>query len=438
MKKINILIALAMFVSCVKAWASGFQVLEQGASNLGTALAGAVVNTNNDATAAYWNPSAAFFVESENKLDVAISIIYPEMKSHIKATHTSPYQPGTNIPTPGINDNAGKLAVIPNAYYVRKFGERFAGTLSITSPFGLATQYDEESNFIGRYDGVNSDIQTIQINPSLAYKVNDWLSLSVGASADYIHAELTSYTFIPQNGLPLPAGGIDARTRVDGSGWSGSFNVGATVKFLESGRFGISYRYQIRHDVEGYVTTSNPMFGIFNRQSASAKLNLPSNLNLGASYKFKDDFWNQFTVMAAYTFTWWSSFEDLDITNDAGGLIHHTAENWRNTHRASVGAAYQPDWNKDLTLRIGAAFDQSPVRNAKFRTVRVPDTNRIWATCGLGYKIGNMNFDLAYMHIFFDDANINNTQNHAYSSSTIKGYYDGCAHVVSMQVGVKW
>ena len=432
MKKKNTLIAMAMFVSCAEVWGSGFQVLEQGASNLGTALAGAVVNTNNDATAAYWNPSAAFFVESENKLDVAISIIYPKMQSHVSATHTSPYQPGTNIPTPGVNDNAGKLAVVPNAYYVRKFGERFAGTLSITSPFGLATQYDEEGNFIGRYD-----IQGIQINPSLAYKVNDWLSVSVGASADYIHAELTSYTFIPQNGFPY--GGIDARTRMDASGWSGSFNVGATAKFLETGRFGISYRYQIKHDVDGYASTSNPMFGIASRQDISAKVTLPSNLNIGASYKFRDDFWNQFTVMAAYTFTWWSSFKNLDITNSStGAIISHTAENWRNTHRASVGIAYEPDWNKDLTLRVGAAFDQSPVRNAKFRTVRVPDTTRVWATCGLGYKIGNMNFDIAYMHIFFDDANINNTQNHAYSSSTIKGYYTGCAHVVSMQFGVKW
>ncbi len=427
-----------MFASAFQVWGSGFQVLEQGASNLGTAAAGAVVNTSNDATAAYWNPSAAFFVESDNKLDVAVSIIAPEMKSHVNATHTSPYQPGTNINTPGWNDNAGKLAIVPNAFVVKKFSDKFAGTLSVTSPFGLATQYDEENNFVGRYDGVTSDIQAIQINPSLAYKVNDWLSVSVGASADYVHAELTSYTFIPQ-ASGFPYGGFDARTKMDASGWSGSFNVGATAKFLETGRIGISYRYQIAHDVSGYATTSNPMFGVYNRQEIEASVTMPSNLNIGVSYKFKDDFWNQFTVMAGYSFTWWSKFKNLDIVNSStGATISHTQENWRNTHRVSAGIAYEPDWNKDLTLRIGAAFDQSPIRNANFRTVRVPDTNRIWATCGLGYKIGNMNFDIAYMHIFFNNANIDNTQNHAYSSSTVKGYYTGCAHVVAMQMGVKW
>lgn len=421
MKRKNTLIALAMFGSAIQAWASGFQVLEQGASNLGTAAAGAVVNTSNDATAAYWNPSAAFFVESDNKLDVAVSIIAPSMSSHIKA------KDATGKDVIGVNDNAGKLAVIPNAFLVKKFGDRFAGTLSITSPFGLATQYDEENLFVGRYDGVTSDIQAIQINPSVAYKVNDWLSVSVGASADYVHAELTSYTLTPLG---------DARTKLDASGWSGSFNIGATAKFLETGRIGISYRYQIEHDVDGYATVANSTMlglGAGIKEKISASVTMPSNLNIGASYKFKDEFWNQFTVMATYTFTWWSSFQSLDIIKKSdGSIFHSTPEKWRNTSRVSAGISYQPDWNKDLTLRIGGAFDQCPIRSSKYRTVRVPDTNRFWATCGIGYKIGNMNFDLAYMHIFFDDANVNNP------NSKITGYYSGYAHVVAMQMGVKW
>lgn len=434
MKLRNILVALAMLVSAVQAWGSGFQVLEQGASNLGTALAGAVTNTNNDATAAYWNPSAAFFVESDNKIDAALSIIYPRMKFHGTATNTP--RGGSPTPVPGNSGgSAGELAVVPNVFWVKKFGEDFALTVSVTAPFGLETCYNDE--FVGRYTGVRSDIMDIQINPSIAYKVNDWLSVCVGASADYFHAELTSYTFIPAAGLPY--GGFDAKTKVDAYSWTGSFNVGATVKFLETGRFGISYRYEVAHKVEGYVNTSAPMFGVANRQDAYAKLTLPSNLNLGVSYKFRDDFWNQFTVMAAYSFTWWSCFQNLDIKRQgSGSMISHTAENWHNTHRASAGIAYAPDWNKDLILRIGGAFDQSPIRRAQDRTVRVPDTNRFWLTCGMGYKIGNMNFDIAYMHIFFDSPSINNTQNHAYSTSNIKGHYTASAHVVALQMGVKW
>ena len=435
MKSRNTLIALAMFVSAAQAWGAGFQVLEQGASNLGTALAGAVTNTNNDATAAYWNPSAAFFVESDNKIDAALSIIYPIMNFHGTATHTSAAD-GQTYTTPGSSGgSAGELAVVPNAYLVKKFGEDFAFTLSITAPFGLETCYNDE--FRGRYDGVRSDIMDIQINPSLAYKVNDWLSVCVGASADYFHAELTSYTFIPKDGFPY--GGFDAKSKIDAYSWSGSFNVGATAKFLETGRIGISYRYQIKHKVEGYATTNAPMFGVSNRQNAYADLALPSNLNIGASYKFRDDFWSQFTVMAAYTFTWWGCFQNLDIKNsDTGAMIHHTAENWHNTHRASVGIAYIPDWNTDLILRIGGAFDQSPIRRPQDRTVRVPDTDRFWLTCGMGYKIGNMNFDIAYMHIFFDSPDIDSTQTHAYSTSSIKGHYTANAHVVALQMGVKW
>ena len=62
-------------------------------------------------------------------------------------------------------------------------------TLSITSPYGLETDYD--SDWVGRYQALNSDLTTVDINPSLAYKVNDWLSVSGGVSLQYMHAELT-------------------------------------------------------------------------------------------------------------------------------------------------------------------------------------------------------------------------------------------------------
>ena len=57
--KSQIMTAGALIIACTS-FGAGFQTLEQGASNMGTANAGATVNANADASAAFWNPSSGF------------------------------------------------------------------------------------------------------------------------------------------------------------------------------------------------------------------------------------------------------------------------------------------------------------------------------------------------------------------------------------------
>ncbi len=414
-KKISTL-AISMFVAISTIWASGFQVVEQGASNIGTALAGAVVNANNDATAAYWNPSAAFFVEGDNKIDGAGTFIIPTMKFKGSATW-----PGGTIPN---NDggNAGQLAFVPNFFYVHKFNDAVLATLSVTSPYGLTTKYN--SGFEGGAEGVKSELMDIQINPSVAVKPLDWLSLCVGASADYVTADLTSSNYL---------GGPSQFVEAKGHSWSGSFNVGATVTFLETGRFGVSYRYQISQSLDGNLTKRGPLAN--GSPDITADLDLPSVLTAGVYYRFKEDGWKQFAVMADYSWTQWSSFQELAIKETGSGQVHTTEEKWRDTSRISVGMHYYPEWDENLVFRLGACYDQSPVRSASLRTVRIPDADRWWISGGIGYKFGNMNIDLAYTYILFDNSSINSSAGNGYN---VTGSYTGEAHIVSVQAGLKW
>ena len=55
----------ASVLAATTAFGAGFQVLEQGASNMGTSMAGATVNASNDASAAYLNPAAVSFIDME-------------------------------------------------------------------------------------------------------------------------------------------------------------------------------------------------------------------------------------------------------------------------------------------------------------------------------------------------------------------------------------
>ena len=103
----------------------------------------------------------------------------------------------------------------------------------------------------------------------------------------------------------------------------------------------------------------------------------------------------------------------------------------------AFGIHYYPEFDKNMVIRFGTAWDESPVRNASFRTARIPCTDRVWLSCGLGYQYDKFNFNLGYTYILFlEDPSINNAS--PSGLGTMKGYFTGMANVVSVQVGMKW
>ena len=88
------------------------------------------------------------------------------------------------------------------------------------------------------------------------------------------------------------------------------------------------------------------------------------------------------------------------------GGVSKTPENWQNAWFFSLGADYK--YNDNLTLRFGAAYDESPVKNAAYRTARIPDNDRIWVSAGLSYLYNQMQFDLGYTHMFIQTARTHN------------------------------
>ena len=405
MKKL--LIASAIWSAATQLLASGFMVIEQGASNVGTALAGATSNANRDASCAFWNPSAAFFVESDTKIDVGMNFIMPVFKFNGSATH-----PGGSPVSGNDGGNAGTLNIVPNFYATHKLSEDFIFTFSVTAPAGLTTDYD--SNYVGRAHGIRSDLATIDINPSIAYKVNDWFFVSVGASAQYINAELTQ------------SGYGNTFSRVDGHSWSGGFNLGFTVKYCETGRFSVGYRSQVNQSISGGLTVpSIPALS----GDVDCELTIPNVVNVGVYQRLWGDL-EDFAVMLDFAWTQWSSFDSLDIKYTNGAMASHTVENWEDTCRVSFGAHYYLD--DDITLRLGVAYDESPIVSTAYRTPRIPDSDRVWLSCGLGYKFGNFNIDVAYAFIFFPSVGT------TYSDPTkgdLSGEFYGHSHIVSAQIG---
>ena len=79
--------------------------------------------------------------------------------------------------------------------------------MALTSPFGLATTYG--SGFVGRYQADKTTLQTININPAIAYRVTDWLSIGAGLSAQYAEAGFSNFL----NSSTIAAQTLGARFR---------------------------------------------------------------------------------------------------------------------------------------------------------------------------------------------------------------------------------
>ena len=425
--KTKILTTGAMFIACLS-FGAGFQVLEQGASNIGSAMAGATSNASGDASSAFWNPSAAFFsgIEvGEIKVDAAMNFVIPHFD--FDGTASNPLTGGATNMTGNDGGNAGELAYVPNFYSVYRISEDFLFSLSITSPYGLETDYTE--GWIGRYHALNSELTTIDMNPSIAWKPTEWLSVSAGFAVQWIHAHLTQAT--PINPFTGAYTGADHHMRVSGDGWGFGATLGMAIKYAEGGRLGISWRSKVAHSLSG-----NACLDWLSLRGIGADLTIPQTINAGIYQRLWGPL-DRFAVMLDYAWTGWSCFEYLTIIQDANGqpLGQPVHEDWKNTSRVSLGVHYYPEFDENLVLRCGITWDESPVKRAEHRTARIPCADRVWFACGVGYVWDNITFDVGYMYIMFPTGG---KVEHSTTAGKLSGEFTGHANVVSAQIGIKF
>ena len=243
-----------------EAWGSGFQIRENSAPALGNAFAGAAASSEDPSIIA--NNPAGMIGLSGNQVSGDIGIIVPS------AVFSGMGVTATRQPISGGNggDAAGAQPV-PAAYGFYDASPDLKVGLALTAPFGLQTQY--QSDWVGRYQAIRSDIATININPNVAYRVSDWLSIGGGPATQHAGAEFTnainSTTVVHLANPSLPAGLSlpDGLAKVTGNSWSVGYTVGALVEISPGTRLGASYRSQVSHRNrgDGRVYGSGPAGG---------------------------------------------------------------------------------------------------------------------------------------------------------------------------------
>ncbi|MBU1932429.1 MAG: outer membrane protein transport protein [Candidatus Omnitrophica bacterium] len=331
-----------------------------------------------------------------------------------------------------------QLFYIPNMYLVNDVkSENWKVGLSLTSPYGLATDWADDS--FSAYQATESNLEFYQINPSLAYKVND--VLSIGGGIDYM------MSYISKHKRLVPAlGGGEFRLKGDDTAWG--YNLGVLYKPSERHSFGTSYRSKIEMLYEGTarLTGLNAVAqGLYSFTSSEyttaikSKLVLPKSL--AAGYAFRPD--EKWTFEVDLEWTDWSSVQEDFVTypNESNttrlGLLNSgnpAAKDWHSSLGYGIGAQYR--YNDKTTLRGGYNFLETPIPSANFETA-LPDSDKHCFTFGLGYKLSDsLTVDASYFGVVLVDRNVTNDV--ASATSNLDGEYEGYVNIVSVGFTYKY
>jgi long-chain fatty acid transport protein len=460
MKKRNtlrLIPALLMTAFAGSASAAGFQLMEQNASGLGNAYAGSAAVAA-DASTIFFNPAGLAYlpgmqiVGAVNAIDV-----------DIRFSNRNSTNPALITDQGGNGGQVGGLAFVPSLYFSMPLNQRWSVGLGVNAPFGLKTEYD--SNWSGRFHAVTSDVKTLNINPTVAFKVNDKISLGAGVNWQKLDARLTSVAnaggAVCSNAVFLGApGGLAAcgggalnnyesfaELKGDDTAWG--YNLGVMFQLSDATRLGLSYRSAIKYTVTGRATLQNPtvttaggLNGLANAIIAGGLYNggikldveLPDTWIFSGEHKLND----HWELLSDVSWTGWAKIPKLDAVRtdgtQAGTTLSHTQENWRNTWRVALGANYQ--YSDALKLRMGTAYDQSPVDKDNYRTPRLPDSNRWWLSFGAQYKLSKVGvIDVGYSHLFVRGSTISNNGQGADTASKglIDGTYSNSVDILAVQ-----
>jgi len=414
--------------------AQGFGIYEQGACAMGRAGAG-VAAPCADGSAMFFNPAGLAGLTGRHAT-VGVTLL------DVQGGFTDDvFQQKTNLNDP--------LLAVPQAYFSYGVTSKLGVGVGLFAPYGLETQWP--LSFDGRFSGYKNILQSLYLQPTVAYQVTPWLSVGGGFDIVFGKVELNQRLDLAQAPVPLPgippgttfaqfgiAPGTDfADAHLEATKTTIAGHVGAIFKVTEQLSFGANYLTKARFDYAGtasftQVATNlvlpaaiplptgpiaagtpidlllsspplslfNPSTGVFRAQPVTTTLVNPAQLTLGVAYKVA----NGWTLLGDYQYTWWSRFDQLVIVfpQDASGLLgRQLIENYQNTNAFRFGA----EWVRDAkwTFR-GGYLHHNGAAPAETVTPLLPEGERNEFTAGTTVKLARgFSADLAYQYIEQND-----------------------------------
>ena len=325
----------------------GLCLYELGTPDSGRSAAGAGARAQ-DASTAYWNAAGMTKLEGTHiVMGVAFGFIDTEFD-------------GTGFLDDGMGGNAagteqggaiGTLLPLSGAFMSTRLYEKLRFGFSLTALYGGEVDYD--ASWVGRTFVTEASLAALNLQPTVAYPVTDWLSIGVGTSIVYSWLDLE---FRASSDVAAPTFQID-----DADDWAAAAVVSMLIEPMEGTRIGVTYRSKTSLSLEGEVQ-GTPAPGDIN---FTGDMDLAQGINVSVFHQLTD----AVALFGDVGWSDWSQFSDQSWSFDGAilGITVPVDRAWKDTWRIAVGAEYQI--LDHLTLQGGFSYDSDPMHSKK----RYPD-----------------------------------------------------------------
>ncbi|MDY6837604.1 MAG: outer membrane protein transport protein [Thermodesulfobacteriota bacterium] len=328
----------------------------------------------------------------------------------------------------GKTEKTGTEVFYPSTIFVtHQLHDRLTAGLGIVSPFGLETDWGKK--WEGRYLITSVELKSFNINPNIAWKITDKLSVAGGVNLLLLDATLENNVNLSTFGLP------DGEQKFDGDGHDVGFNMGLLYHLNQDWSFGASYRSPFTVDVDGDAehtlpAGSPPELGmVFPNTDGSTDIELPRQVFVGLCYRGVE----KLTVECGIRWEGWSSFDELAFEFDepiAGSETLVVEKDWEDVVSYSIGAKY--DIDDTFAILGGFRFDENPIPDDTFEPM-VPEADKYDFTIGCIKTFGDLAIAVSYAYEKYESRDKEN-QVGATLGGTANGEYNTDAQAVAVSV----
>ncbi len=441
-----------------KAQAGANRIYDQGAAATGQSAA--FVAQADDPSAIYYNPAGMTQLRGVQTYTGVLLAGGSTDFSNAGASATGNFDGSVLYPPPlnlYITANLKDLGVT-------QLGDLSVG-IGVLSPFGTLYRWPNNGPFATAR--TFAALELIDFKPTLAYKLNDQLSVGLGADvytfADFWGEGQTEDQLIAAGPLPPPPViSPGDQLEVNGKGTAVGFNVSLlyTPFRNDAGKplanVGLIYRSQAVLKLDGQLLVNGAVGA-----DASTTLVIPQIITGGIALWPIRDQDNELKLELDVDYTGWKSIRNRDIHLSTGTTIP-VPLNWRSTFTIMIGTEYKwlrprllPDW--EVALRGGYWFSETPIPDRTFDPA-IPDSDNHSISVGLGLLCkGNGRFfglfrcggdgrfrptavgiDLAYQVLLYEVRTVSGSQPPLTLPGTVDGRYQTTYHIGQVNLRVNF
>lgn len=368
MKKLRGLFCLLLFALILipnAAFADGFGIYEWSAG--GVAMGEAYMFAEDDPSLLAYNPAGITRLKGR-WVGGGLSYINPRGRVDFHGAMAGG-ETWSNTEAPGY---------VPNLYYVNQQNDRLWWGIGVFSRFGNSTEYSP--TWPGRYNSYLAKITGLTVQPTVAYKVTDKLSVAAGVDINYIKLDLKKK--IAYSKL-FGVSGPDVDFELTGDNIALGWLLGFNYDISDSTSFAAVYRSKITQNMDADANLSLS----FLSTGAHGTVTLPDSITLGLGHKFDD----KTRIELGAVYTKWSTYDKLEVTFDKNLPTSTDVKNWKDVWRYQFGIEHKI--NDTWSIMGGYAYDNCPMPDETM-DFQVPTGDR--QTISIGFKKRSENSELAF------------------------------------------